>query len=213
MPKGPLIPVVVQDVRTNNVLMVAWTDRTALARTRKTGEMHFWSRSRNRLWRKGETSGHVQKVVSLHWDCDRDTLLARVEPTGPACHKGTYSCFRDRAFSTPTLFDELWEVFRSRRRNPEPGSYVNRILAAGDKAYQKVGEEAVEFILAAKGRDRRAVVMEAADLMFHATLALFRRGIRLEEVEAELRSRRGTRRAEKESPRKARRPRRARGVD
>ena len=180
-----LIPVVVQDVRTNNVLMLAYTNRATLALTRKTGRMHYWSRSRNRVWRKGETSGHEQRLVSLHYDCDRDALLARVEQEGPACHRGTYSCFAKKAFPARTMLRELWDVFERRRRAPEEGSYVNRVLAGGDRAYRKVGEEAVEFILAAKGRDRKAVIAEAADLVFHTVLALFKRGVRLEEVEAE----------------------------
>ncbi len=192
-----LVPVVVQDVRTNDVLMLAYTNRETLALTRKTGEMHYWSRSRKRVWRKGETSGHVQKVVSLHWDCDRDAILARVEQTGPACHRGTYSCFARKPFPARTLLRELWSVFEDRKRRPEPGSYVNRILESGDQAYRKVGEEAVEFILAAKGRDRKAIAGEAADLLFHTLLALFHRGVRLEEVEAEMEERRGKRRVER----------------
>lgn len=189
-----LIPVVVQDVRTNNVLMLAWANREALALTRRTGEMHYWSRSRGRLWRKGETSGHVQRVVSLHWDCDRDALLARVEQTGPACHRNTYTCFSAREFPTPSMLQELWDVFAERKRHPEEGSYVCKLLQPGDKALQKVGEEAVEFILAAKGKDRKAAIGEAADLFFHATLALFKRGITLAEVASELDERKGKRR-------------------
>ncbi|MBI5366910.1 MAG: bifunctional phosphoribosyl-AMP cyclohydrolase/phosphoribosyl-ATP diphosphatase HisIE [Planctomycetes bacterium] len=181
-----LIPVVAQDVATQDVLMLAWTSPETLRLTRETGYMHYWSRSRGAVWKKGESSGHVQKVVSLHWDCDRDTLLARVEQTGPACHRGTTSCFAARPFPARTLFAELTGIFRDRQRHPSPDSYVCRVLAKPDETLKKVGEEAIEFCLAAKSRRRGATVYEAADLVFHFLLALFKAGVPWSAIEEEL---------------------------
>ncbi|MGB2826298.1 MAG: phosphoribosyl-AMP cyclohydrolase, partial [Thermoplasmata archaeon] len=115
MAKSTLIPVVVQDVRNNNVLMVAFTNDEALELTKKTGYMHFWSRSRQSIWKKGETSGNVQKVVELLTDCDGDAILARVEQTGVACHTGTYSCFFDKPMGQNDVVSELWSVFDERK--------------------------------------------------------------------------------------------------
>lgn len=185
-----LLPVVVQDAATKDVLMLAWTCPETLRLTRRTGFMHYWSRSRGRVWKKGETSGHVQRVVSLHWDCDRDTLLARVEQTGPACHRGTVSCFARRPFPARTICDELRSVFEDRRRRPNPDSYVCRVLAKPDETLKKVAEEAMEFCLAAKSRRRAPIVYEAADLAFHFLLALFKAGVPWSAVEAELLRRR-----------------------
>lgn len=191
MAKNGLIPVVAQDVRTNNVLMLAYADREALSATKRTGLMHYFSRSRNRLWKKGETSGHVQRVVSLHYDCDRDAILARVEQEGPACHRGTYSCFAKGPFAARDVFQELWEVFTDRKRHPSPKSYVCGLLAKPDRLLKKVGEEAVEFLLACRGRKRDEIVYEAADLLFHTLLALFERRVPLDAVMKELEKRRG----------------------
>ncbi len=191
MAKDGLIPVVAQDVKTNNVLMLAYADREALAATRRSGLMHYFSRSRNRLWKKGETSGHVQRVVSLHYDCDRDAILARVEQEGPACHRGTYSCFAKRPFAARDVFQELWGVFEDRRRHPNPESYVCGLLAKPDRLLKKVGEEAVELILACRGKKRDEIVYEAADLLFHTLLALFERKVPIEAVMKELEKRRG----------------------
>ncbi|NUN51083.1 MAG: bifunctional phosphoribosyl-AMP cyclohydrolase/phosphoribosyl-ATP diphosphatase HisIE [Candidatus Brocadiae bacterium] len=191
MTSRKLIPVVVQDVRTNCVLMLGYADAAALRATKKTGLLHFWSRSRNALWKKGETSGNTLRVVELRRDCDRDAILARVEPAGPTCHTGGYSCFSKSPIPARDVLRELMGVFRERKRNPSPDSYVNRLLADPEKALKKVGEEAVEFVLAAKGGPRGRAVSEAADLVFHLLLAMFRRGIALEDLEAELGRRRG----------------------
>lgn len=180
-----LIPVVVQDVKTNNVLMVAYTNRRALKKTKKTGFMHYWSRSRRRLWKKGETSGHIQRVVSLHWDCDRDAILARVEQTGPACHRNRYSCFSSTPFRAGALVD-LERIFDERRRRPKKGSYTVALLRDPERLKKKVLEEAAELVLAPT-RDR--IVYEAADLMYHTLLLLFSKRVRFSDVEAELRRR------------------------
>ncbi len=178
-----LVPVIAQGVD-GRVLMLAYADREALQRTLETGFMHYWSRSRQRLWQKGETSGHVQRVLSLHLDCDRDTVLARVVQTGPACHLGTPTCFGD---PDADVFDELWNVFADRAANPREDSYVNRLLGDERRLRQKVGEEGVEVALAASNEE---LVYEAADLVFHLCVLLFARSVSWSEVVAELERRR-----------------------
>ena len=182
----PLIPVVTQDVKTNNVLMLAYANKLALRLTKKTGYMHYWSRSRNKLWKKGEESGHLQKVVSLHYDCDRDTILARVRQTGPACHRQTYTCFADTVFKAEDVLETLVQVFRDRKRTPKKGSYTNALLADRDRLLKKLGEEAAELIVALKNRKKDRVTSEAADLVYHLLLALFSTGVTLDDVKAEL---------------------------
>jgi phosphoribosyl-ATP pyrophosphohydrolase/phosphoribosyl-AMP cyclohydrolase len=186
-----LIPVIAQDVHTNNVLMLGYANAEALRKTRQTGLLHFWSRSRGKLWKKGESSGNTLRVVSLHRDCDRDAILARVEPAGPTCHTGDYSCFVKKPFPPKTVLRDLLELFADRKRNPRPDSYVCKLLADPEKALKKVGEEAIEFVLAAKGGNRKRAVSEAADVVFHLLVAMFRHGIKLDDVEAELERRRG----------------------
>ncbi|MCC6740412.1 MAG: bifunctional phosphoribosyl-AMP cyclohydrolase/phosphoribosyl-ATP diphosphatase HisIE [Planctomycetia bacterium] len=198
-----LTPVIAQDALTNNVLMLGYANAEALRLTRKTGFLHFWSRSRNRLWKKGESSGNTLRVVSLHRDCDRDAILARVVPAGPTCHTGDYSCFAKKPFRAATVLDDLMAVFADRKRNPSPDSYVCKLLADPEKALKKVGEEAVEFVLAAKGRNRKRSVSEAADVVFHLLVAMFRHGIALADVEAELERRRGVSGLEEKRRRKA----------
>jgi phosphoribosyl-ATP pyrophosphohydrolase/phosphoribosyl-AMP cyclohydrolase len=182
----PLIPVVTQDVKTNNVLMLAYVNKLALRMTKKTGFMHYWSRSRNKLWKKGEESGHLQKVVSLHYDCDRDTILARVHQTGPACHNMTYTCFTDKVFKAQDILETLAQVFRDRKRAPKKGSYTNAMLKDRDQLLKKLGEESAELIVACKNRKKDRVTSEAADLVYHLLLALFAHGVTLDDVKAEL---------------------------
>lgn len=181
-----LIPVVAQDVRTNNVLMLAYADRKALAKTKRTGFMHYWSRSRGRLWKKGEESGHVQKVRSLHYDCDRDTILARVEQTGPACHRNTYSCFAKSAFPAEDILSALEAVIADRKRRPKKGSYTNRLLGDPDRLREKLIEEAAEFAMATKSRRRKDIAGEAADLIYHLLVALAASGVGLDDVKTVL---------------------------
>jgi phosphoribosyl-ATP pyrophosphohydrolase/phosphoribosyl-AMP cyclohydrolase len=173
-----LLPVVAQDRRSGDVLMVAWADAEALRLTAQTGEAHFWSRSRGRLWKKGETSGHVLRVREARADCDRDTLLLIVDPAGPACHTGARTCFGE---PTPTLggvLDELRRVVESRALTAPEGSYTARLLAKGlDSTLKKIGEEATEVVLAAKGESDERLAEEAADLLFHLLVALHQRGL------------------------------------
>ena len=173
---------IVQDAGTGDVLMLAWMDDDALRRTRETGEAHFWSRSRQRLWRKGETSGNTLAVEELRDDCDGDAVLLRVRPAGPACHTGAESCFAPW----------LWRTVAERARDRPAGSYVAGLLDQGVAACaQKVGEEGVEAALAGAAEDDERLVSELADLWFHSYVLLAARGLDPAAVERELRRRAG----------------------
>lgn len=173
------VVVVTQDATTGRVLMVAHADREALARTIETGEMHYRSRSRG-LWRKGETSGNVQKVVSLAVDCDGDTLLARVLPGGPACHTGEVSCFPDS--SQPTAWALLADTVRARRNQPDNTGYTRTLLADRNLRLKKIGEEAAEFVTACADSASVRAAEEAADLVYHIAVALEGAGTSLDAV-------------------------------
>lgn len=188
--KEGLVPVVVQDVKNNNVLMVAYADKEAIELTKRTGYMHYWSRSRGRIWKKGETSGNVQKVREVMTDCDGDALLARVEQTGPACHTGRYSCFADRPVPPDDVVTDLWRVFEERRSSDCESSYTCKLLRNRNLLLKKIGEESSEVILAAKDNDKGQLVYESADLMYHLMVLLFAEGIRMEDVYSELERRR-----------------------
>lgn len=189
-----LLPVVVQDRRSGDVLMVAWADAEALRLTAHTGEAHFWSRSRRRSWKKGETSGNVLRVREARADCDRDTLLLVVDPAGPACHTGTRTCFGDGTPALGGVLDELRRVIESRARTAPEGSYTAKLLAKGlDYSLKKIGEEATEVVLAAKGESDERLAEEAADLLFHLLVALHQRGLEPAHALEVLRRRRGAR--------------------
>jgi phosphoribosyl-ATP pyrophosphohydrolase/phosphoribosyl-AMP cyclohydrolase len=202
-----LVPVVVQDAETREVLTVAYANAESLRRTLASGETWFWSRSRAALWHKGETSGHTQRVVGLAVDCDRDAVVARVEPSGPACHTGARSCFqheiegadglggdgdegeeaRRRPRSLGATLDELYALIESRRRERPENSYTTYLFEQGlDKILKKVGEESAETIIAAKNEDAPALVGEVSDLLYHLLVLLVERGVGLEEIEGEL---------------------------
>jgi phosphoribosyl-AMP cyclohydrolase / phosphoribosyl-ATP pyrophosphohydrolase len=168
-----LMPMIVQHAHDGRVLMLGYVDREAIAATLATGQAHFHSRSRGRLWRKGESSGHVLNVVSLAPDCDRDSLLCQALPAGPTCHRGTPSCFdRDDAPAHPWL-NELEALIGRRRAEPTEHSYVARLFASGGKRIaQKLGEEALEAALAAATDDVPELCQEAADLLFHLLVLL-----------------------------------------
>ena len=168
---------IVQDAATDRVLMLAWMDDEALRLTQETGEAWFWSRSREELWHKGQTSGNTLAVEEIRDDCDGDALLLRVRPAGPACHTGSRSCFAP----------QLWRTILERKAERPEGSYVASLLDAGvARCAQKVGEEAVETGIAAVRGDREALVAEAADLLFHLYVLLAASGVDLSEVEDEL---------------------------
>ncbi len=186
-----LVPVVAQDRASGDVLMVAWANAEALAKTAETGVAHFWSRSRKALWRKGETSGNELKVVEVRRDCDGDTLLMLVEPTGPACHTGARTCFGDVSPTAAGMLEELARVVAARAAAPPEESYTARLLAKGpDQVLKKIGEEATEVVLAARVQTDERLVEESADLLYHLLLALHMRGVSLARVMDELRKRR-----------------------
>jgi phosphoribosyl-ATP pyrophosphohydrolase/phosphoribosyl-AMP cyclohydrolase len=187
---GKLLPVIAQDARTNDVLMMAWADAEALRRSRRTGFMHYWSRSRGKYWKKGEESGHLQKLVSLHYDCDRDAILARVEQVGPACHTGSATCWTDRPWRVHPAIDELLRTFADRKRRPKKGSYTNRLLEDPRKLRRKLLEECCELIMAARAKRRKDVAEEAADVLYHYLLLLFSAGVDFREVARVLEARR-----------------------
>lgn len=185
-----LIPVIAQDIRNNNVLMLAYANDESLELTKKTGYMHYWSRSRNRIWKKGESSGHVQKVFQLLYDCDRDTVLARVEQEGPACHTGTYSCFSKEPIDQADIISQLWKVFQERKDNPDEKSYTCKLFKDHNKMLKKLAEESAEVIMAVKEDDREQIIYETADLLYHLFVMLFEKGITMDEVLNELQVRR-----------------------
>ena len=188
---GGLVTVVTQDSASGALLMVAHADREALERTLETGEMHYRSRSRG-LWRKGETSGNVQRVVSLTADCDGDAVLARVEPAGPACHTGTVSCFGAPAL-TPEVLATL-DATIAERAATRPGaesratatSYTHRLLGDRNLRLKKIGEESAELVVALTDADARRSVEEAADLVYHVLVGLRAVGVSLADVRREL---------------------------
>jgi phosphoribosyl-ATP pyrophosphohydrolase/phosphoribosyl-AMP cyclohydrolase len=186
-----LLPAVVQEADTGEVLMVAWMDRQAVEATLSTGLAHFWSRSRQRLWRKGESSGHVQHVAAVWADCDADVLLVQVHQDGVACHTGRRTCFftaLTEAVPGATVLERLEHIVEQRKTAAPEGSYVARLLAGGEPAIaRKVGEEASEVITAALGGEGdRRVIEEVADLWFHTLVLLGRRGLSVRAVLEEL---------------------------
>jgi len=187
--RADLLPVVVTDASSRNLLMLAWANREALEATERTGEAHFWSRSRGELWRKGATSGHVMRVVEMVVDCDADAIAYRVEPAGPACHTGARSCFEG-----PERFNlsALTRVIGGRRTADPETSYTARLLDGGPRRpAEKVTEEAGELSAAALAGTDEEVIAEAADLFYHALVLLEARGQSLSVVEAELARRHG----------------------
>jgi phosphoribosyl-ATP pyrophosphohydrolase/phosphoribosyl-AMP cyclohydrolase len=173
--QGGLLPAVVQDANTGRVLMLGYMNREALEATLETGHVTFWSRTKARLWTKGETSGNALSLVRIQTDCDRDSLLVIAKPNGPTCHLGTASCFVE----TPANFlAELDAIVRERQLDRPDGSYTATLFASGTKGIaQKVGEEGVETALAAVGEDDPALLGEAADLIYHLTVLLRSRGL------------------------------------
>ena len=199
--KGPdgLVPVVVQDVKTDAVLMVAYMNEEAYNQTLRTGRMTYYSRSRNELWLKGETSGHYQYVHSLTADCDLDTILAKVTQVGAACHTGSYSCFfneiqnrssKQEAHNPMKVFEEVFSVIEDRKEHPKEGSYTNYLFDKGiDKILKKVGEEATEIVIAAKNPNPNEIKYEIADFLYHMMVLMAEKGVTWEEVTTELANR------------------------
>ena len=196
--KGPdgLVPVVVQDVKTDAVLMVAYMNEEAYRKTVESGRMHYYSRSRQTLWLKGETSGHYQYVHRLMADCDTDTILAKVTQVGAACHTGAYSCFfreiqnrvpKEESHNPLKVFEEVSAVIEDRKQHPKEGSYTNYLFDKGlDKILKKVGEEATEIVIAAKNPNPNEVKYEIADFLYHMMVLMAEKGITWAEITEEL---------------------------
>ncbi len=190
-----LVPVIVQDRTSAEILMTAWANEEALRKTAFGGELTLWSRSRKELWKKGETSGNVMKVIELRIDCDGDTLLAIVEPSGPACHTGRRTCFYRSLWgeenSTEASFlGRLWRCLNTRKSYDPKESYTAKLLSEGpSRVAQKVGEEGVETALAAAAGDREGFRYEAADLLYHLLVACISSNVSLNDVLSELASR------------------------
>ncbi len=190
-----LIPAVTQDWLDGAILMVAWMNKVSIALTIETGEVHYWSRSRNELWHKGETSGNKQILKGIRYDCDADVLLLSIEQIGAgACHTGTRSCFFNslsnlnnqpsRSLLPPADgCSELFQVIEDRAINPEEGSYTNKLLKGGDNLIlKKIGEESAEFVMACKDNNLDSIANETADLIFHIQVALSHHGVKWRDV-------------------------------
>ena len=192
--EADLIPAVAQDWLDGAVLMVAWMNREAIERTLASGEVHYWSRSRQELWHKGATSGHFQSLKGLRYDCDADVLLLTIEQRGDvACHTGARSCFFNNGPEPPAdVCTELMRVIEGRRDVPEPGSYTNKLLEGGDnRILKKIGEESAEFVMACKDDNAAEIAGEAADIVFHLQVALAHHGVSWRQVQQVLAQRRG----------------------
>lgn len=205
-----LVPVVTQDYKTNEVLMLAYMNEEAFNKSMETGLAYYWSRSRNKLWLKGETSGHFQNIKSINIDCDGDTLLIKVEQKEAACHTGHYSCFyrelnkagvesvSEKVFDENKVYgdnskilQDVYDVIVDRTVNPREGSYTNYLFEKGlDKILKKVGEETAEVIIAAKNKSKDEIKYEISDLFYHVLVLMVERGVKLDDIYNELSGRR-----------------------
>lgn len=204
-----LVPAIAQDSESKEVLMMAYMNKESIQKTQETGFVHYYSRSRKKLWKKGEESGHFQEVVSFCVDCDGDTVLVKVKQKEAACHTGHYSCFyRDiengnvlensktkfdpnEVYNKSKILQEVYDVIVDRTINPKEGSYTNYLFEKGlDKILKKVGEETAEVIIASKNKDKGEIQYEVSDLMYHLMVLLVERGVKLDDIYSELAKRR-----------------------
>lgn len=194
-----LIPAIIQESKTKEVLMMAYMNKESLAKTIESGQTWFYSRSRQQLWHKGETSGHFQMVQEMSYDCDADTLLIKVDQIGAACHTGDKSCFHNPILKKESQMDEaspeilraLYDLILDRKANMPEGAYTTYLFTKGlDKILKKVGEESAEVIIGAKNRDKGEVTYEVADLFYHVLVLLAEQGVTPEDIYRELSSRR-----------------------
>ena len=187
-----LVPAIAQEARTGAVLMQAYMNKEAFDKTLETGYAHYYSRSRQKLWKKGETSGNVQKIVSVSLDCDGDCVLLKVEQTGGACHTGEYSCFfnmvqENAKIANASMLYELYDLIADRKVNPKEGSYTHYLFEKGiDKILKKIGEESAEVIIASKNPGTSELRYEAADLIYHLLVLMNEKGLTLTELFGEL---------------------------
>ncbi len=186
-----LVPAIIQDAKTKNVLMLGFMNEEAYHKTIDTGKVTFWSRTRNCLWTKGETSGHFLNLVSIQNDCDNDTLLVKVNPIGPTCHLGTDTCWGEGNEANPLLFlTELQDFIEKRHEEMPEGSYTTKLFKDGvNKMAQKVGEEALETVIEATNGSNEQLIYEASDMMYHLLVLLTSKGLRIEDIAQELQKR------------------------
>ena len=186
--QGGLVPAIIQDNITNKVLMLGYMNEDAYEQTLKTGKVTFWSRSRQCLWTKGETSGNFLNLVSIKSDCDNDTLLVRVNPVGPACHLGTDTCWGEKNETNPLLFlTELQDFINKRHEEMPEGSYTTSLFKDGlNRMAQKVGEEALEAVIEATNGTNERLIYEASDIFYHLIVLLTSKGLRIEDIAKEL---------------------------
>lgn len=199
-----LIPAIAQDYKTGEVLMFAYMNEESLRLTIETQKVHYFSRSRNKLWLKGETSGNFQHLKDLSYDCDGDALLLKIDQSGVACHTGSRSCFFNSALNNSdnntttnefpqnleSILEELYETVLNRKSNPVKGSYTNYLLDKGiDKILKKVGEESTEVVIAAKNQSEEEICYETADLLYHLTVLLVEKGITFDKIIKKLKER------------------------
>ncbi|QUI23306.1 bifunctional phosphoribosyl-AMP cyclohydrolase/phosphoribosyl-ATP diphosphatase HisIE [Vallitalea pronyensis] len=207
--KNGLIPVVTQDIDSNEVLMVAYMNKEAFDKTLETKKVHYYSRSRQCLWLKGETSGHYQTLKHMALDCDEDTLLVKVQQEGVACHTGAYSCFykeidletknmvemgdrtKPKSESVLSIFEEVYNIILDRKKNPKEGSYTNYLFDKGiDKILKKVGEETAEVIIGSKNEGNEEVIYEVSDLIYHLSVLMVEKDVTWDDICNELGKRR-----------------------
>lgn len=187
---GGLLPAIIVDHRTNQVLMLGFMNHEALKVTLKTTKVTFYSRTKERLWTKGETSGNYLKLVSIKSDCDNDTLLISAEPIGPTCHTGEYSCFGEAQNQNISWLLSLFNLIKERKSSLPEGSYTTKLFTSGEnRIIQKVGEEAIETVIAAKNNDKNEIVNEVSDLLYHLFVMLAEKGIELTEIANNLKER------------------------
>lgn len=192
--KMELIPAIIQDYKTKQVLMLAYVNEESYEYMLKNGETCFFSRSRNTVWHKGETSGHFQKIKEMYLDCDKDTLLIFVEQIGVACHTGKYSCFFNQILKKTNtqdvnnnIIEDVYEMIEDREKNPKEKSYTNYLLNEGtDKICKKVGEEATETVIAAKNTDKEELIGEICDLVYHVEVLMYDKGIKPNDIKQKL---------------------------
>jgi phosphoribosyl-ATP pyrophosphohydrolase/phosphoribosyl-AMP cyclohydrolase len=188
---GGLVPAIIQDAKTKNVLMLGFMNQEAYEKTLATGKVTFWSRSRNQLWTKGETSGNFLNLVSIQNDCDNDTLLVKVNPIGPTCHTGTDTCWGEENKQNPLLFlTELQNFIKKRHEEMPEGSYTTRLFKEGiNKMAQKMGEEALEAVIEATNGTDEKLIYEVSDMFYHLLVLLTSKGLRIEDIATELQKR------------------------
>lgn len=189
-----LVPAVVQDIESNKVLMLAYMNKESIQKTFEEGIVHYYSRSREKLWKKGETSGNIQRLKGFYYDCDCDSLLIMVEQVGVACHTGNYSCFFNEVLKAENkktdIIKELYSLLEDRKENPKEGSYTNYLFREGlDKILKKVGEETSEVIIGAKNKSKEELVYEISDLVYHLLVLMVNENVSIGDIKKELTSR------------------------